>query len=119
MKVDFAGFIISEEGYKVDPSITEAIAKFPTPSICTDPRSFFRLANQFSVSTDTIAGWLAQLCPHLRTKNELLWSTEHDQAFYIAKESLTSALTLAFFDSCKLTRLCTIASRQVLGFTIP
>ena len=28
----FAGFIISDEGYKIDPSITDAIAKFPTPS---------------------------------------------------------------------------------------
>ena len=38
-EVDFAGFIISDKGYKIDPSITDAIARFPTPSNHTDLRS--------------------------------------------------------------------------------
>ena len=47
-----------------------------------------------------------------------MWSTEHDCAFCIAKESLTSNPVLAFFDSCKPTGLCTDASRQGLGFIL-
>ena len=31
-KVTFAGFQLSSHGYKVDPSITEAITKYPTPT---------------------------------------------------------------------------------------
>ena len=117
-EVTFAGFIISDEGYKIDPSITDAIAKFPTPSNWTDLRSFFGLVNQLSASTDTIAGLLAPLRPLLSTKNEFLWSTEHDQALLMAKASLTSNPILAFFDSRKPTRLCTNASRQGLGFIL-
>ena len=39
--VDFAGFIIPDKGYKINPSITDAISKFPTPSNRTDLCSFF------------------------------------------------------------------------------
>ena len=34
--VDFAGFILSPRGYQIDPSITQAIADFPTPGSRTD-----------------------------------------------------------------------------------
>ena len=117
-EVDFAGFIISDKGYKIDPSITDAISKFPTPSSRTDLRSFFGLTNQLSTSTDAIASLLAPLRPLLSTKNEFMWTTDHDRAFQTAKESLISNPTLAFFDSRKPTRLCTDASRQGLGFIL-
>ena len=117
-KVDFAGFTISAEGYHIDSSITTAISMFPTPSNRTDLRSFFGLANQLSASTSALAGLLAPLRPLLSTKNEFIWSKELDQAFVNAKQSLTSAPTLAFFDPSKATRLCTDASRQGLGFVL-
>ena len=117
-EVTFAGFVLSGEGYKVDTSITEAISKFPTPSNCTDLRSFIGLTNQLSASTSAVAGLLAPLRPLLSTKNDFTWATEHNQAFDNAKKSLTVAPTLAFFDTNKPTRLCTDASRQGLGFIL-
>ena len=117
-KIDFAGFTISAEGYCTDKSITDAISNFPTPTSRTDLRSFFGLVNQLSASTASVAGLLAPLRPLLSTKNEFTWSSEHDQAFTTAKQSLTSAPTLAFFDPTKPTRLCTDASRQGLGFVL-
>ena len=61
--VTFAGFILSGEGYQISSSITEASSGFPKPSNCTDPRSFFGLANQLSTSTDAVAPLLAPLRP--------------------------------------------------------
>ena len=67
-QVTFAGFILSEQGYQVDSSITQAIANFPTPVTRTDLRAFFGLANQLSASTATLANLLAPLRPLLSTK---------------------------------------------------
>ena len=76
------------------------------------------MANQLAASTDTLAGLLEPLRSLLSTKNEFVWSSNHEQAFQAAKTSLTSAPTLQFFDPQKPTRLCTDASRQGLGFVL-
>ena len=117
-EVDFAGFTLTADGYRIHQSITEAIAKFPTPNNRTDLRSFIGLANQLSATTAALAGLLSPLRPLLSTKNEFVWSPELDEAFLTAKLSLTSAPTLSYFDPHKQTRLCTDASRQGLGFVL-
>ena len=117
-QADFAGFTVAADRYHIDQSIIEAIAKFPTPTNRTDLRSFIVLANQLSASTATLAGLLTPLRPLLSKKNEFTWSSELDQAFIKAKESLTSAPTLSYFDPNKPTRLCTDASRQGLRFVL-
>ena len=54
-EVQFAGFVLSAEGYSVDPAITNAIQQFPTPSNRINLRSFFGLANQLSSSTVVVS----------------------------------------------------------------
>ena len=54
----------------------------------------------------------------LNTKNDFVWSADHDHAFEAAKGSLTVAPILSFFDVAKPTRLCTDGSRQGLGFLL-
>ena len=61
---------------------------------------------------------LSPLRSLLSTKNDFLWSPTHDQAFQAAKEHLTIAPILSFFDTDKPTRLCTNASRHGLGFIL-
>ena len=117
-KVTFAGFTVSAEGYQVDHSITDAITEFPTPSNRTDLRSFFGLVNQLSSSTNAIASLLTPLRPLLSTKNDFLWSPDHQQAFKTIKNALTVAPVLSYFDINKPTRLCTDASRHGLGFIL-
>ena len=117
-QVTFAGFQLSAKGYQVDESITEAIAKYSTPSSRTDLRSFIGLVNQLSTSTNTVAKLLAPFRPLLSTKNDFIWSSSHEEAFSIAKKSLTTPPALSFFDITKPTRLSTDASRQGLGFVL-
>ena len=117
-EVSFAGFHLSQDGYHIDDSIITAISKFPTPVNRTDLRSFIGLVNQLSSSTPTLVGLLAPLRPLLSTKNDFLWSTSLTDAFESVKQSLTSAPTLSYFDPDSLTRLCTDASRQGLGFVL-
>ena len=117
-QVIFAGFQLSANGYQVDTSITDAISNFPTPNNRTDLRSFFGLVNQLSAATNIVSSLLIPLRPLLSTKNDFLWSPTHDQAFQAAKEHLTVAPILSFFDTNKPTRLCTDASRHGLGFIL-
>ena len=84
-RVTFAGFNLSKDGYSIDSAITDAIAKFPTPSNRTDLRAFFGLANQLAASTDSLVGLLEPLRSLLSTKNEFVWSSNHEQAFQAAK----------------------------------
>ena len=114
----FAGFILSPDGYQIDPSITQAIAEFPTPGSRTDLRSFIGLVNQLSASTPKIATLLALLQPLLSTKHEYTWNDEFKTALTNVKKSLTSAPVLSYFNQRKETRLCTDASRQGLGFVL-
>ena len=76
------------------------------------------MVNQLSSSTNTTAPLLTPLRPFLSTKNDFLWSPDHQQAFTILKNSLTIAPVLSYFDVNKPTRLCTDASRHGLGFIL-
>ena len=111
-QVTFAGFQLSVSGYQIDESITEAISKYPTPTSRTELRSFIGLVNQLSTSTNTVATLLAPLRPLLSTKNDFVWSSSHEEAFSVAKKSLTKPPVLSFFDIAKPTRLSTDASLQ-------
>ena len=117
-QVTFAGFQLSSDGYKIDPSIIEAITKYPTPISRSDLRSFIGLVNQLSTSTNTLATLLAPLRPLLSVKTEFLWSDQHQEAFSNIKTSLTTSPLLSFFDINHTTRLSTDASRQGLGFIL-
>ena len=54
----------------------------------------------------------------LSSKNEFLWTTEHDHAVSQMKKCLTTAPVLTFFNMTKPARLCTDACRQGLGFAL-
>ena len=117
-QIKFAGFKLSAQGYSVDESVIKAITHFPTPTNRSDLRAFFGLANQLSASTATLANVLTPLRPLLSTKNDFLWTSEHDTAFTVTKEALSTAPTLSYFDTTKPTRMCTDASREGLGFVL-
>ena len=72
--VPFTGFLLSKDGYQIDPAITKPITNFPTPSSRTALRSFIGLVNQLSSSTSTIAHLLSPFRPLLSTNNEFTWS---------------------------------------------
>ena len=90
----FAGFLLSDQGYQVDPAITDAIARYPVPTNRTELRSFVGLVNQLSSSTNAVASLLTPFRALLSTKNEFTWSSCRDTAFTAAKASLTTQPTL-------------------------
>ena len=114
----FARLQLTQKGYSVSDEITAAIANFPTPTTHKDPCSFCGLVNQLASSTNSISCVLAPLCPLLSSRNDFLWTPAHDAVFLKAKQALTTAPTLAYFDPTKETRLYTDASTLGLGFLL-
>ncbi len=117
-EVLFAGYHISEKGYRISDAITEAIAKFPTPSCRKDLKSYMGLVNQTGHSTKEIAKSLEPLRPLMTSKNDFLWTANHDVAFQESREKLSKIVTLTFFDMRKPTRVRTDASKAGLGFLL-
>ena len=70
--VNFAGYEISQAGYKLGASLIKGISDFSTPQNITNLRSFFGLVNQLSCSSNNIATCLAPLRQLLSNKNEFL-----------------------------------------------
>jgi len=61
---------------------------------------------------------LSPLHTLLRTKNDFIWDAAHTDSFIEAKEALTTAPTLAFYDLSHPTQLLTDASRLGIGFVL-
>ena len=114
-KVRFAGLQLTQQGYSISIA---AIAKFPTPTTRTDLRSFCGLVNQLASSSNSVSSVLTPLRPLLTSRNDFLWTPVHDEAFSRAKQVLTTAPTLAYFDPTKDTYLHTDASMLGLGFLL-
>ena len=79
-EIDFGGFHLSPDGYRISDNITQAINSFPVPSSRTDLRSFFGLVNQLTGSSGNISSVLVPLRPLLSTKNDFIWDTTHTEA---------------------------------------
>ena len=118
-EVLFAGYIIGQNGYRIDPKLSEALKNFPKPENITDMRSFFGLANQTCNFSDEIAEALNPLKPLLKKQNTFLWLPEHEQAFEKARLILSSPKALAYYHPSRPTRLQVDASRlKGLGFIL-
>ena len=76
------------------------------------------LTNQLTTCTKELASVLVPLRPLLSTRNDFLWTPAHDIAFQQAKQLLTTAPMLTYFDPSKETRLHTDASTLGLGFLL-
>ena len=93
-KTTFGEFLLSDQGYQVDPAITDAIARYPVPTNHRELRSFVGLVNQLSSSTNAVASLLTPFRALLSTKNEFTWSSCHGIAFTAAKALPTTQPTL-------------------------
>ena len=118
-EVEFGGYILSTNGYKLDPDLHEAVANFRKPSNITDLRSFFGLVNHLSDFTDVVALKLEPLRPLLKPRNDFLWEEPQERAFQDVKKALSTTPVMAYYDSKRATSLHVDASMlNGLGFVL-
>ena len=118
-EVSFCGYIVGPGCVKADPAKIRAITDFPAPRNLSELRSFFGMVNQLSHFSKEISALAEPLRPLLSSKNEFLWTADHDEALKKVKSALSVPPKLVHFDVSKETRLTTDASRSNgLGFSL-
>ena len=93
-EIEFAGAILSADGYKMQPKVFEAIEKFPFPKSLTEMRAFYGMANQLTPFNENLSQALFPLRPLLKKNAEFYVDYERKQAFEKAKQIMTSDKTL-------------------------
>jgi hypothetical protein len=83
-EVVFGGYLISEAGYSIDPSLTTALSEFPVPKLQSDIRSFCGLANQMCNFSDYISEALAPFKHLLKKGQKFEWNDDLQATFKAA-----------------------------------
>ena len=117
--VPFAGHIVSGDGIKIDPKMTESLRNFPAPKNVSDVRSFLGLANQFTQFLPDLAHATLHIRQLLKKSVDFVWSDKHQTEFERAKCLLSSTQLVKPFDCNLPTHLLTDASRlHGLGYML-
>ena len=109
-EVDFLGHHISAEGITPLHSKVEGIQKFKRPSNITELRSFLGMAQQLSKFSRDLSKMAEPLRDLLSSKNEWVWTQNHDKAFEAVKLTLVNPPILAHYDVHKPTKVRTDGS---------
>ena len=114
-KVEFLGYIISEQGIEMSAPKVEEIQNWATPRKVKDVQEFLGFANFYRRFIKDFAK-LAVPLTALTKKDELwLWTPRCQKAFTLLKNVFTSGPILAHFDSSLQSVIETDASDYAVG----
>ena len=115
----WVGYHIKQGGFEVDPNKLRAISDYPRPTNLTELRSFMGLVEQLAGFSKDVAAAKGPLRPLLSTKNDFLWTSEHDEAFAAVKRALIQPPVLSHFNPSLDTALHVDASkRNGMGYAL-
>jgi len=114
-ETEYLGFIIGQEGVKIDPVKTQAIWDWTTPKKIKEIQFFLGFCN---FHRRFIEGFSKTAKPlYARTKKECIgnweWGDKEQQAFDELRTELTTALVLVYFDPLAPTKIEIDASKYV------
>lgn len=100
-KLEYLGFIVSENGIEPNPTLVEAVKKFPLPRTLKELQSFLGLANYYRIFINgfsAIVVPLTNVMGKVSANRPLEWTSEMLIAFDTVKDKLTSAPCLCIPD---------------------
>ena len=89
-EVKFAGYIVNEEGTRMNPDLVAAIAKFPAPKDITNLRSLIGLVNRFNDQNPNLKHAMVSWQGLLKKCNKYEWGNVHEAALTKVKEIITN-----------------------------
>ena len=114
-QVLYLGHVVSREGVATDPSKTDLVSKWPTPTSVSDVQRFLGLASYYRRFIQNFAGVAKPLHRLTERDRQFKWTVECAEAFAELKSRLVSAPILAFPDCSKPFILDTDASQTGIG----
>ena len=111
----FMSHILTPEGLKPSNEIATAILDMPQPSDKVATRRFLRTITYLSKSCPNLSEVVHPLCDLTHIKQEFLWSEQHSRAFSQAKELVSKAPCLRYYDVNAPVILQVDASEYGLG----
>ena len=117
--IEFAGFEVTNEGYRPPDRILSAIRDFPTPKSITDIRSWYGLVHQVAYAFAQ-APIMAPFRELLSKKRSFYWDENLSLIFEASKEKIVSEVKkgVKTFEVKKPTCLFTDWSRTGMGFVL-
>eukprot|EP00731_Ephydatia_muelleri_P004047 Em0002g223a len=113
--VEYLGHVISADGIRPSTEKTRAISNAPAPQNITQLRSFLGLLIYYGKFLPNLSSVLAPLYTLLQKGSSWKWEKEQKDAFFKAKQMLTSAKVLILFDPKKELLLASDASPYGIG----
>ena len=117
---EFAGFEMTNDGYRPPGHKLDAIRNFPTPTSLTDVRSWFGLINQVAYAFKQ-ARVMEPFRELLSTKNsKFFWDTTLDAIFVESKAKIVELIKdgVKTFEKHRVTCISTDFSKKGIGFTL-
>ena len=118
--VEFAGFEITNDGYRPPKRILDAIEKFPTPESITDVRSWFGLINQVAYTFSRTEA-MAPFRELLKGKNrQFYWDETLGNLFEASKQEILRLIKegVRTFEVGRATCLLTDWAKIGVGFLL-
>ena len=116
--MDYLGHTIDAEGLHATTSKVQAIVQAPVPENQQQLRSFLGLINYYGKFMPNLATILKPLNSLLQKHRQWEWTTECQQAFQTAKDTLISSQVLMHYDPTKPITLAADASAYGIGAVI-
>nr|XP_055048287.1 uncharacterized protein K02A2.6-like [Misgurnus anguillicaudatus] len=115
LAVEYLGHVIDASGLHTSPSKVKAIVDAPIPKNVSQLRSFLGLLNYYGRFIPNIATLLKPLHKLLCHENNWKWTSECQESFIKAKETLLGSNALTHFDPALPIQLACDASPYGVG----
>lgn len=117
-EIRYLGFMVNNEGVKIDPAKLAPVLDFPSPQNLRQLRRFLGFASWYRRFIPNLSTAAEPLTLLLRSKQQWKWESDQASAFKTIKETLTSAPVVACPDFSKPFTLQTDASGFGLGVVL-
>jgi Reverse transcriptase (RNA-dependent DNA polymerase)/RNase H-like domain found in reverse transcriptase/Integrase zinc binding domain/Chromo (CHRromatin Organisation MOdifier) domain len=114
-ELKYLGFVVGQNGLKVDQDKTKVIDQWPTPTNLHELRSFLGLCNYFRKFVQGYSTLVLPLTNLTRATAPWVWSADCVDAFQRVKQAMTSAPVLALPDFTKTFTVQCDASGYAIG----
>ena len=113
-KIRFYGVVCSQDGIQPDPNKISALKQMSAPTSRQELQTFLGLANYMGPFIPNLSTLTAPLRELLKESHQFDWSPAHQEAYNKIKDSISSEVTLTYFDPKKEITLQVDASLKGL-----